>query len=263
MLGGVALGYHLQTHELAYRLSMIGLAYWLGVLAGEGAEIEKAVLFSALGIVIAHSATQLLPPSIPAALFYISLSFITLAVSMPLLLLITKSKPDPYRGIRESLKKSLTKQRGKHLYAALYAFTVILSIWLTEQFHIERGYWVTVTVFLVMKPNRKQSFYVTLQRLIGTTMGVVFVDALIQVVHASAVIIALVVACAFLVPWAFKRNYWIVTFFVTVMVVLLIELAATHHGDVHTAFVRLKATLIGCALSLIGTAFSKTIAFLE
>ncbi|MFL5814030.1 MAG: hypothetical protein ACJ763_10675, partial [Bdellovibrionia bacterium] len=138
MLGGVALGYHLQAHELAYRVSMIGLAYWLGVLAGEGAEIEKAVLFSALGIVIAHSATQLLPPSIPAALFYISLSFISLAASMPLLLLITKSKPDPYRGIRESLRKSLTKQRGKHLYAASYAFTVLLSIWLTEQFQIER-----------------------------------------------------------------------------------------------------------------------------
>jgi hypothetical protein len=263
MLSGVAFGYHLQSHELAYYICIIGLAYWLGVLAGEGAEIEKAVLFAAIGVVIAHSATQLLPQSIPAALFYITLSYATLMVSMPLLILITKSKPDPYRGIRESLRKSFTKQREKHIHAASYALAILFSIWLYEHFQIERGYWITVTVFLVMKPNPRQSLYVTLQRLIGTAMGVLFVDGLIQVVHSSSALATLIVTCAFLVPWAFKRNYWIVTFFVTVMVVLLIELAATQHGQFHTAFLRLKATLIGCTLSLIATSISRTIAYLE
>jgi uncharacterized membrane protein YccC len=114
-----------------------------------------------------------------------------------------------------------------------------------------------------MKPNRIQSFYIVLQRLIGTALAVLLVDILIQLIHGSSVLVISIVVCAFLVPWAVKRNYWIVSFFVTIMVVLLIELAATHHGDIHTAFVRLEATLLGCLLSLIGSGTSKLVDLLD
>lgn len=257
MLAGIALGYHLQSHELVYLLFIGLLAYWLGVLAGEGAEIERAVQYGALGLLVARSATNLLPSNIPAALNYVVLGYLSLMAFMPLLLIFNRRKPDPFHRIRESLKKSLTRQREKHIHAASFAFITLLSIGLTETFHIERGYWVTVTVLLVMKPNRMQSFYIILQRLLGTALAVLLVDVLIQLIHGSGILVISIVLCAFLVPWAVKRNYWIVSFFVTIMVVLLIELAATHHGDVHTAFVRLQATLLGCLLSLIGSGTSK------
>lgn len=263
MTTGVSLGYHLQPDEIGYRVTIGLLTYWLGVLAGEGAELEKAVLYSTLGVVIAHSATNLIPTNIPAAITYIFIGYVTLMFCMPLLLLVKRRKPDPHMAIRAALGKTLTRQKAKHIHAATYAFTTILSIWLTEYFAIERGYWVTVTVLLVMKPNRITSFYITLQRLIGTALAVMLVDGLIQVVHGSGALVVLIVACAFWVPWGLKRNYWIVSFFVTIIVVLMIELATTHHGDVHTAFVRLQATLLGCLLSLLGTLTSKVIDLLD
>jgi uncharacterized membrane protein YccC len=263
MLAGIVAGYHLQPHEPIYLICIGILSYWLGVLAGEGAEIEKAVQYATLGLLVAHSATNLLPSNIPAALNYVILGYLTLMVFIPLLLIFKRRKPDPFHRIRESLKKSFTKQREKHIHAASYALITLLSIWLTERFQIERGYWVTVTVLLVMKPNRIQSFYIVLQRLIGTALAVLLVDILIQLIHGSSVLVISIVVCAFLVPWAVKRNYWIVSFFVTIMVVLLIELAATHHGDIHTAFVRLEATLLGCLLSLIGSGTSKLVDLLD
>jgi uncharacterized membrane protein YccC len=263
LAGGFASGYLLQGEQIAYGLILTSLVYWLGVLAGEGAELERGTLFGTLGMVIANSSPKLPPGTLSPLLFYVGLGYACMIIGIPVLDHIKKHVPDPYKGLRESFRNSITIQVTKHIHALSYAIVALLSIWIVSYFHIERGYWVTVTVLLVMKPDRKQSLYTTIQRLIGTLVAALFCDIVIQNVHATAPLVTFIVGCAFAVPWAIKRNYLLMAFLVTVMVVFLLELATADRSDTHIPLLRLQATLIGCGLSALGTLLSKTMDWLR
>ena len=71
------------------------------------------------------------------------------------------------------------------------------------------------------------------------------------------------IACAFAIPWAGRRNYLWSTFFVTVMVIGLLEIVSPEHSDSHIPWVRLYATLIGCGFSVLGSGLSKVLDWLS
>ncbi|MGZ3722002.1 MAG: FUSC family protein, partial [Bdellovibrionales bacterium] len=100
--------------------------------------------------------------------------------------------------------------------------------------------------------------------LIGTAAGVLFYEFAMQMPLNSTVLTAWVMLCAFIIPYTLKRNYFYASFFVTTFVVALLEIAIVSQGtaqpDATMAFLRLKATLAGCILSILGTVVSKALA---
>lgn len=233
------------------------LSYWLGVLSGAGAEMERAFLFSAVGLLVAQAS-----PAIPHELLFpvigfIFVGYLSLIIGMLFLAKVIKAESQTYNGLIQSLKNSLTKKIKNHIHAFSYAATVLAAAFLTQYFKVERSYWVTITVLIVMRPDRTQSVYVTLQRLLGTLLGVLVAEFCM---HSFDYLTVLVVGAAFsaaAVPWASKKNYALVAFFVTVMVVFLLEVSQHQHLDTHLPWVRFRATYMGCGLSLIGTLLSK------
>jgi hypothetical protein len=265
IVGGFGLGFVLHDEFILYRVGLTCLVYWLGVLAGEGAELERGFMFGAIGMVVAYSASGLLPSNGPLLLLYVTIGYFSMMVGMPILSLISDQKNEPFKRLRDSFKESWTAKKEKHIHALSYALTTLLSVWISHYYSMERGYWITVTILLVMKPDRTQALYKIVQRLLGTALAVLLVHLIIKVqgnvheVRDPRPLIFLIVTCAFGVPWAFKRNYWLVTFLATIMVVLLLELAVPQNGDAHLSLVRLQATLWGCLFVLCGSAFSKTL----
>jgi hypothetical protein len=253
---GFVLGAEIGS-SLAYGLVFAAVVYWLGVLAGQGAELERAILFAAIGMIIAHSANKITPDQIPVFMTYIAAGWLTLMIGIPVLAATSGKVPKSNKGLGESFKKSMTLKIENHIHAASYTLTTLFSVWLTRHFAFERGYWITVTILLVMKPDRTQSIYVTLQRLVGTLLGVLLAETAIHFLPFEPVLVFGVFACAAFVPWAVEKNYALVAFFATVMVVCLLELTMQNRMDTHLPIVRLKATLIGCALSIAGTSVSK------
>lgn len=257
LIAGFTAGVHLQGHPVVYQILFATLVYWLGVLAGEGAEMEKALLFTAIAMVSAYLAPPIPKVILPLLWAYIGIGYCCLMIGIPLLAWWQKAPPQPITGFRKALKKSWTLEKEKHFHAATYTLMALLSLWLTEYFQLERGQWVTITVLLVMKPDRQQTLQRVFQRIIGTVLAVLCVDLLLPTVHDTRWLIPVVIGCALSMPWAMKKNYWLVSFFATIMVVLLLDLAAPAQGGLHTPFVRLMATLFGCLIGLVGAGISR------
>lgn len=257
LVGGFVAGLRLHDHQAAYYLAFSALVYWLGMLAGQGIELERACLFAATSMVIAHNTKAFHPQALHRLLLYVAVAYGCLISGLIGLEKFRREAGGKALQWAGTIRSSLASRRDRHIHAVSYVVMALFSIWLAQQTGMERGHWITVTVLLVMKPDRTQALYKGAQRLLGTVAGVAAVEVMLPFLPGPREIIPFIVGCAFSVPWALKRNYWLVSLFVTVMVVLLLELAAAEQGNEHTPFVRLYATLIGCGLGAVGAGLSK------
>ncbi len=254
---GFALGAHFRHDPLAYILMLGGVSYWLGLLGGEGAELERAVLFSLIGYITAYTTPLINPEVLPALFRYSLMSYACLVIGGPIVYLITRHKAAEFARVRHSLKVSLTLKYERHVYAACFTASVLAAVWFASEFKVEHGSWVAITVLIVLRPDRLLTVYKTLQRFFGTLVGVLCADVIVVLRPEAIVIILLLTICAFIIPWAILKNYWLTSFLVTVFVVLLLELASGGGRNLRNGNLRLEATFLGCCLSLIGVGLSR------
>ncbi len=260
LLLGFAAGFFLKDSPITFQMSVGLVVYWLGILGGDGDELERGVLFAVLAMIIAFATKRIQLEVVRPIFSYCLLSLASILVGIPALQLIYDRTPEPYTKIRKSFLKSFQPKIEKHIYATSYTCATLLATWLAIYFQIERGYWISITVLLVMRADRKQSIYKTLQRLIGTACAVLICDLLLPREFYPLILISIIALSAFLVPIGLKNNYLFASFFVTILILLLLEVASIKHGDTTVAFFRLRATLIGCTLSLFATFASKLFA---
>jgi hypothetical protein len=259
LMGGFFSGYLLRDHPALYQIILAGIVYWIGILGGDGAELERGVLFAVIGMVLIYTSPLLPLNYVPAVLFYCGISLATLLIGIPILSKIQKSIAEIYSPLRKTFQIAFTTKKEKHIHAACYTLMAITSLYVADFLHMQRGYWITMTVLLVMRAERTQSVYKTLQRLIGTALGVLFCDIIAQVITTAPTYIFIGIVCAFLVPWSLKKSYLQASFVMTILIVALLEISSSKFGDMGMPFLRLQATLIGCVLSIIGTGISKLI----
>ena len=259
LISAVALGFSLADRPILALMIVLGFVYWLGIFGNEGAETERAILFSALGMVIALFSGNLATPLILQAFIYSSIGFTCVLFGAPLLVATGPWTSRSNHGIRESLGKSLTWKLDRHIHAVSYTLTVLIAMILAYELRSQRGYWIVITAMLVMKPDRRLSVYVTLQRLIGTFFAVAACEAVFfylgnaMEIWRSFPLILSISGCAFAIPLALKRSYLAASFLITIVVLFLLQLASSPAVGPILALLRLRATLIGCALSLLGT----------
>ena len=133
-------------------------------------------------------------------------------------------------------------------------FTVRLMICIgvagvvTEVLPVQRSYWVPLTVALVLKPDYGSVFGRAVQRAIGTIVGAVAGAVLLVLVHGTWLLIPFAVLAS-LLPYGRKRNYGLMTTFLTPLVVVLIDLLSP--AGWRLAEDRLIDSLIGCAIALV------------
>jgi uncharacterized membrane protein YccC len=110
------------------------------------------------------------------------------------------------------------------------------------------SYWIVLTVALCFKPDFASVFSRTLQRGIGTGLGVVIGWGATFFAAGYSVLPILAVLCA-AIPWAVRRNYWAFSVIITPLVLLLLDYGGTVGPDV--LLQRLVNTATGCAVVLI------------
>lgn len=130
------------------------------------------------------------------------------------------------------------------------AVVTTLAVALAELFELKRGYWVTITIIVILQPYSGVTLTRALQRVIGTVLGALVAAGLGAYFHdprAVLIIAAVFVACCVaLLP----LNYAAFSVFLTPTFVLLAEASA---GEWHLAGTRVEMTLLGGALALLGT----------
>ena len=137
-------------------------------------------------------------------------------------------------------------------FALRVAVVTTLAVALTEQLELKRGYWVTITVIVILQPYTGVTLTRAVQRVLGTVLGGLLAAALGAAFHDPRAVLVIatvfVACCVALLP----VNYGAFSIFLTPTFVLLAEASA---GDWHLAGTRVMNTLLGGALALGGARF--------
>ncbi|WP_410668230.1 FUSC family protein [Amycolatopsis sp. cmx-4-68] len=114
---------------------------------------------------------------------------------------------------------------------------------------LERSYWITLTVGIVLKPDFGSVFGRAVLRGIGTVVGV-GIGAVVLVAGGHGwLLVALIAIFAGGVAVGKVRNYGILSAFVTPLIILQMDLANSGSWDVVLA--RLVDTVLGCVIVLV------------
>ncbi len=134
-------------------------------------------------------------------------------------------------------------------HAVRLAVTLSAAGVLAEILPIQRGYWMTLTVSLVLRPDFTTTLSRGVARIAGTIVGVVAATALVLAVpNTPHVYLGLAVLFAAISYAAFQVNYGLFSLMVTAYVVFLLALLGTPEATAVQN--RLIATVAGGVLAM-------------
>ncbi|WP_043589499.1 FUSC family protein [Geminisphaera colitermitum] len=110
------------------------------------------------------------------------------------------------------------------------------------------GYWLPLTIMVVLQPDYGTTRARAAQRLAGTVAGSLLASGLLWLRLPAGVELGVIAVCVFLFCYLVRRNYAVAVFFVTVFVVLLMEASGAQTAGV--ALERTGATLAGGLVAL-------------
>ena len=128
----------------------------------------------------------------------------------------------------------------------LTAFSVILFYW----FSIPRGYWIALTIMVVLQPDYGTTQQKALQRVTGTSIGAVLSTLLLIHPFPPEYYVVAIAVFSFFFMYLLQRNYTVAVVFVTMMLVAMFEISGP--VDWHIAAYRLFATCIGGLMAVVG-----------
>ncbi|HWA67842.1 MAG TPA: FUSC family protein [Mycobacteriales bacterium] len=115
----------------------------------------------------------------------------------------------------------------------------------------QRGYWVTLTALLVLKPDYAATSQRGIARIAGTAIGVLAAGGFVVEVHpGTALLVTLIAVTSWAAYTCFAASYAIYTVLITALVVLL--LSPIGGAELSTVADRGLDTLIGGAIALAG-----------
>ncbi len=157
--------------------------------------------------------------------------------------------------LREGWQRIRSKQTAGLRFALCYGIVATIAFGGSLLLHLPRPFWVTATTLVVMKPDSRATVQRTSQRILGTLIGVLLVEAIITSTHNPNLLIAYIILAAPFIPIGLVKNYTLCCAAVTVLVMVMIDLLTLNQGGVRALLpVRFYATLVGCVLTAIGTA---------
>ncbi|MDF5714711.1 MAG: FUSC family protein [Rhizonema sp. NSF051] len=166
------------------------------------------------------------------------------------------SQPDTNEWMEESpsvvqtLKDNLTFQSTGLRHALRLGLTTAIAVLLAYSLHLLRGYWVPLSVLVILKPNFGGTFQRAVQRIGGTILGGVVAIALTSMIQ-NAWILLLFLALLVFVAFAVKPlNYGVFVIVVTPLILVLVHI--TNTGDWRLSIWRILNTVIGGGLALVG-----------
>jgi uncharacterized membrane protein YccC len=148
-------------------------------------------------------------------------------------------------------KTLLTLQPNALLLKHSQRVTIVASagLGLYYLFELPRGYWIVLTIVVLLQPDFSTTKEKTQDRLLGTMAGVILGTVLlIYHLHFTLLMLAIGV-CAFFFIYLQSKNYKLSVVFVTIKLVAMLEIAEAIGWQI--AAYRLLATLIGGMLAIL------------
>ncbi|HOZ87838.1 MAG TPA: FUSC family protein, partial [Bacteroidia bacterium] len=155
-------------------------------------------------------------------------------------------KPD---ALKSQLKALLEINTDQVNYAFRVAIGLTLGVFIFKFFDINHGYWIPLTMMIVIQPYYGATLKKGLERIVGTVAGIVLGGLIMLLPLPRETIITILVVDSFCVAYFLRNNYKVGVFFVTIMMVLLLQIS--QQGSWQLIGWRILSTLIGALLAVL------------
>lgn len=164
-------------------------------------------------------------------------------------------KTEPKQPILDSLLAALRNHLTVHSVLFRHALRLALVATTAEilaaLLQIPRGYWITLTAVVALKPNYGGTSQMTLQRVLGTVLGGTIGIAIVTLIHNAWLIggclLLLIMTAVAVRPLSFSL-------FVTLLTpAIILLLNMTSHGGWEIGALRIADSLVGGLLALLGS----------
>jgi uncharacterized membrane protein YccC len=149
----------------------------------------------------------------------------------------------------ETFNDNLTLRSIVFRHALRVGIATALAVALYMLLQLPHGFWIPLTVLIILKPDFGATLQRAFERMGGTVLGGIVGGVLAAIIHNLPIQYTLVwlLGC---VAFAYRqRNYTVFAFFLTPFVVLLVDLS--HPGDWQVSLLRIFNTVIGGVLALV------------
>ncbi len=163
--------------------------------------------------------------------------------------LAPRSEDAPSRSLLEPLRENLDSRSVIFRHALRLGVSAALATALVRGLGLDHGYWVIITVIIVLQPYSGLTLQRSLQRVAGTLLGAALAAGLVVLVRDPVVIL---VAIMVLFAVAMSVQPISLPAFQVLLTPALVLLAELQTGDWDLAGVRIVNTLLGGALALVG-----------
>ncbi|GDY33422.1 FUSC family protein [Gandjariella thermophila] len=161
---------------------------------------------------------------------------------------VTVERPSP-RERFESWWDSVVAGPETWFHALRLALCMVVAEALIALLHLQRPYWVLLTVAIVLKPDFGSVFARALLRGGGTLLGVLVGAAILAAAPGGWLLAAFLALFAAALPIGQVRNYGMFSTLITPLVIIQLDLAQA--GDWSLVLARLLDTLLGCLVVLV------------
>ncbi|WP_208341900.1 FUSC family protein [Aetokthonos hydrillicola] len=159
---------------------------------------------------------------------------------------VEEKQQSPLRKLRDNL----TLNSAIFRHALRLGVTLTMGVAVAKFAGLEMGYWVTLTIIIVLKPDFGGTFQRFFQRIVGTILGAIVAAILVAVIANKAVLDVFTLLAAFFGVSLLRYNYGYAVFFFSIFVLLIIDLAQPITWQF--ASIRVVNTLIGAGLAFAG-----------
>ncbi|BAY49345.1 hypothetical protein SAMD00079811_69740 [Scytonema sp. HK-05] len=164
---------------------------------------------------------------------------------------VTRPRLPALSSILGPLRDNLTFHSVLFRHALRLALVATIAEVLASILHIPRGYWITVTAVVALKPNYGGTSETTLQRVLGTVLGGIIGIAIVTLIHnpwvIGACLLLLMVTAVAVRPLSFSL-------FITLLTpAIILLLNVTSKGGWQIGVMRIADSLAGGLLALIGS----------
>jgi uncharacterized membrane protein YccC len=149
----------------------------------------------------------------------------------------------------EEIRNNFTLRSTSFRHALRLGVATGLGGLLASAFHLTRGYWIPMTVVLVLKPNFGGTLQRSVQRITGTIFGALLAVLILLFFRDSVLLLPILAVLSFATFTLRNRNYGLFALALTPMVMVMLDVA--HPITISDSLFRILYTIIGSLVALI------------
>jgi uncharacterized membrane protein (TIGR01666 family) len=149
----------------------------------------------------------------------------------------------------ETFRNNLTFQSHIFRHAVRVSLATVAGYLLGLALHLDRVYWILLTIVVILKPGFGLTKSRSYQRTIGTVIGALFAIAVLLLTNNPTVIFVIMLVCILGAYTFMSYQYTVSVIFTTPFIVFLLHFL--HPADLQYATQRVLDTFIGAGLAFV------------